>query len=457
MKLLAKLSVITLAVALQSCIATKPVEVPELAPLSGPQWSDTNVAAELTDFEQISESSQLNALIAEALANNFDLKAAYERLLAADKLARSAAGPRWPSLDMNLSQREQGAGAVVFGPNVNGSFDLSWEIDVWGRVAAGALQSSAAAVQQQALYHSARYSLAANVANTWFDVIEAKAQLYLAQQRRDNVEKNLVVIRDGFSAGIREALDVYSAKAELASNNAAVQLRTRQLTTLTRQMTLLLGRPVSLDLDIPSQFPTFNAAIPSNLSSELILRRPDIRAAGQALAVQQANLGIAKANRLPRFSLTASYGAIGNNLEQVLNGDITAWTALGGISAPIFRGNQLRAEQQRQYHLLEAEIATYQQTAMQAFIEIEQRLDDEQTLNREVRATAQAVQDSNLADEQALELYISGISNLNTWLQAQRTAFDRQSGLIQLQNQLLKNRVGLYLALGGDFYGVNQP
>ena len=160
---------------------------------------------------------------------------------------------------------------------------------------------------------------------------------------------------------------------------------------------------------------------------------------------------VAFTKRLPRFSFTGSSGALSSSLSDVLSGNDTTWSLLGGITAPLFQGGQLAAEQQRQRHLLNAQIATYKQTALRAFQEVEQTLSSEQQLLMQQYAAQQAAEISALAQDQALEQYVAGISNINTWLQAQRNAFDRSSALLQTQASVLKNRVDLYLALGGNF------
>jgi outer membrane protein TolC len=251
--------------------------------------------------------------------------------------------------------------------------------------------------------------------------------------------------------GIREALDVYSARAEWINGQTETLARKQTLNQALREMSLLLGRYPSLLNDVPDQLPDAMPALKAGLSSRLLERRPDVQAAYSEVLSQQSDVLVAGENRLPKFTLTASVGASSDRLSDVLRGDEFIWNVLGGITAPLFNAGKLEAEEQRQQHLLVAAIAAYRQTALNAFSEVEHTIDNDHLIFQQLTSAKETVRVSKQAEQQAFERYLAGLENVNTWLQAQRTAFDRTSRAMQLEVLYFQNRIQLHQALGGGF------
>ena len=412
-----------------------------------------------SQWHEIIQSEQLDQLIAEVLVHNKDLQATASRLLVARKQVEIASGERLPELDLSLDGSRQRNALGTTGNHTTGNqfsagLNLSWELDVWGRLSDAEQVALFTAEQQQALYQAAKLSLAGQVASDWIAAIEAKRQYALAQTRQQSLAASLEVIEDGFQVGIRQALDVYSARAEWINGKTEILERKQAVNDQLRALSLLLGRYPSLLSDIPDQLPDSLVALDAldeNLSSSLLERRPDVQAAYQAVQSQQSNVLVAGSNRLPRFTLTARTGASSEHLSDVLRGDDFIWNALGGITAPIFNAGRLAAEEQRQQHLLAAAIADFRQTALTAFAEVEQGIDHDHFIVLGLASASAAVEVSQQAEQQAFESYLAGLENLNTWLQAQRSAFERSSRLMQLEARYFQNRIQLHQALGGDF------
>jgi NodT family efflux transporter outer membrane factor (OMF) lipoprotein len=421
--------------------------VPELDTITSSDWQQHG---ELISWADVLEQPTLQSLINEALANNYDLQAAAARWQAAREQVTVAGGPRWPSLGANLDGQRQDIDKRTI-DSYRANLDVSWELDIWGKLALRQQSSFQAALQQQEFYRWSELSLAAQLTRTWLDSIEASQQLELAREREASLIQSLAVIESGFQSGIRSAFDVYSARAELAAAETATIVRQQSYRANLRRVATLLGRYPDTELDVPGDLPELKSTVPETLSVELLERRPDLKSAAHSLLAQQSNAGVASRNRLPSISISGRYGAANDSFSDVLSGDDVVWSALGGITAPIFQGGALAAEERRQQALLEASIADYKQTAITALGEVEQAMDNEQLISRQLLSGQNSVKVSKHAENQAFEQYVSGISSFNTWLQAQRTSFDRSSQLLELQNNLLKNRIDMYLALGGDF------
>ncbi len=421
-------------------------------------WSSEESVNAPLQWADFVDSAELAQIIEEAQLNNLDLQASTARRNAAFEQAKIASGRRWPALSAALDGNRQQRASTAFTTagsaiteTVSASVSASWEVDVWGELALGQKSAFNTALQQEQLLRWSQFSLSAQIARTWLDSIESQQQWQLAQQREKNLRDNLDIIENGFSSGIRDALDVYSARAEADASQANTVLRQQNFQSLVRQLEVLLGRYPGNALTLPKSAPSLRIEIPQQLPLNLLERRPDVIAGRHALISQQANLGVAKAKRLPGLNLRGSYGASNRRLRDVLDGDDIFWSAIAGLTAPLFQGGQLAAEQRRQAALLEASVADYKSTLLTAISEVEQGIDNELLINERLDAARRADQISRQAEQQAFESYVAGLTNLNTWLQAQRTAFDRQSQLLQLETELLKNRIGFYLALGGDF------
>ncbi|GLQ32762.1 efflux transporter outer membrane subunit [Litoribrevibacter albus] len=415
------------------------------------QWSAEADQSVSQAWHQVIASESLDSLIKEALAHNQDIKASASRVLAARSQAEITSGKLWPEIEASFEGRRQRAASGMTTNNYSLGLNLSWELDVWGRLSDSEQAALMSYQEQTFLYQSAKQSLAAQVALAWIEAIESKRQYQLAKAQEKSLKDSLDVIEDGFKSGVREALDVYSARAEWINGQTAVLERQQTVNQALRDLSVLLGRYPSLVNDIPDALPINLPTLRTNLSSRLLEQRPDVRAAYAAVMSQQSNVLVAGANRLPRFTLTGSVGASSDTLSDVLRGDELIWNALGGLTAPIFNAGQLANEEQRQQHLLEAAIAEYRQTALTAFSEVEQSIDNDHWIAQQMATAKDAVAVSKQAEQQAFESYLSGLDNLNTWLQSQRTAFERTSRLMQLETSYFQNRIQLHQALGGQF------
>lgn len=404
-------------------------------------------------WHQLLNAPQIGDLVSEALHNNPDWQATAARLQASTALV--AADSRWPNVDLTIEQQRSDNHSVISN-SASAGLRVNWELDLWGRLAQQELASEMNALSAVEETQWARFSLSAQVVKAWLDVQFQHQQLLLIEQRQNNLKQNLEVIQDGFNNGSRQALDLYSAQAEYANGEAEVLDAQRSARQSVLQLNRLLGRYPGQAWSGEYELPEVALLPPHSLSSTLLERRPDVQAAGYALAAQRAQAKVAQRNRWPVFSLTARAGYASNTLADVADGQHPFWSAIGNITQPLFKGQALKAESRRQVYLYEAALADYQSTAQNAFREALVVLNQEQSLYQQWQAAQRAAAVSEQAEQQALERYLSGLENFNTWLQAQRSAFSRRQGVLNLQAQLLSNRIDLYLALGGD-WNIDLP
>ena len=198
-------------------------------------------------------------------------------------------------------------------------------------------------------------------------------------------------------------------------------------------------------------------AVPAGVPADLVARRPDLVAAERQVAASEARLRVARRELLPSFSLTANTGTSTNALRTLLNGDFGVWGLVGNVVAPLWQGGRLRAEISRADARVAEVLATYVNTALLAYSEVETALAAEEYLADRVVHLTTSVEQARAAERLADERYRTGLDTYITVLDSQRSAFQAESQLIAARRLRLENRVDLYLALGGGFERLESP
>jgi len=415
--------------------------------------------------EQVGQSwlSDLNApklegLIAEAMAQNADLQRVTAVLGQSIAEARIAGADLMPSANLGLDGARQkistfgpsSTGGVIFenydlGPN------LSWEIDLWGRLRNLTSAALARVEVSQAELQAARLSLAAQVAKAWFNLIEAGQQAAEAGRTARAYQEDLNTLESRFKRGLAQGLDLRQTRTLAASAEADLAARKRALDAAKRNLEILLGRYPKAAVHPKTELPALPAAIPAGIPADLIQRRPDLIAAERRLAAADRELLARKKDLLPKISLTASGGTSSQEFDNLLDGDFSVWSLAGNLSQPIFQGGRIVANIDRSASIKEQARAAYRNAALQAFLEVETTLAAEAYLQNEYNYLKTAAKEANAAEEQAWDRYSKGTTDFLNVLDSQRTAAAARARLIGAKNLLLQNRIDLYLALGGPF------
>jgi len=442
---------------LGGCVQTQQPGVEELSVPVPESWSVSGSEGDVVDgWLNAFGDPVLNALVDEALGNNLSLKAAVARYDQAVALARIGGASRWPSISLGgTAQRSMGNNRQD-PPTRSRSdrFDVgataSWELDLWGRARAQALSAEAGAMAAEADYQSFRLSLANLVVQAWFSAIERRQQEALALETLTSFEANLTTVEERFRRGMSPALDLRLTRANVAGARSTHMLQKRLADLATRQLEVLLGRYPSGTMELSAALPDLGGPVPVGIPADLLLRRPDIDAASQRVVSSQAGLIESKRSLLPTISLTASYGRASSELEDLLKDSFDVWSLLGNITAPVFQGGRLRANVDLSDARLQEAVANYQNVGLIAFQEVESALNSEVYLRSQQGALELAAEESLGAQQLAEERYSRGLVEIITVLEAQRRAFNARISALAIKNQLLQNRLALYLALGGS-------
>lgn len=408
----------------------------------------------LDDFK----APRLRELVELALDSNNNLHAISARVKAARARARMAGAPLLPSanigLDASRSRRNITGSSTTRSRTVsNFGMDatISWEADLWGRLgnAASAATSDAAIADED--YRGARLLLASDVARNWFTAIETRLQTTLAEQTVDSFSRTLKIIEERYRLGLNTALDVRLARANLASAKSVLAVRLRDHDKTLRALEVLLGEYPAAKMTVAHVLPDIQKRIPAGLPAELLSRRPDIVAAGQKLRSAGERFEVARKNWLPSIRITASGGVATDEFRNLLDWKNLVWNFLAGITQPVFQGGRLSAERALAQADRSEALASYAQTVLNAFREVETALAAELRYTEQETALKNSAKEAHEAAKISFEHYQEGLVNITTLLDAQRRAYNAKSSSIRAKLDQLNNRIILYLALGGDF------
>lgn len=391
-----------------------------------------------------------------AFTHNPDLTAAVARLDQAIAEARVAGADRLPQARLGLDGRRQRIS--TFGPQSTGGvrfndfgldLNTSWELDLWGKVRDRKSAALGRVQAREAERRGARLSLAASVAQAWFNLVESRQQLELAKRLAKADAENQRTIESRFERGLSDALDLHRIRAQAANARAEVVQRRRTLDRTRRSLEILLGSYPQGQLSAQATLPDPPKPLPAGLPSDLLTRRPDLVAAERRLAAARKERDAARKERLPQFSLTASAGRSSREFRDLIDNNFSIWSLGANLAQPVLQGGRIAGNIDRAEALARQAAADYRATALQAFFEVEATLAAETYLRDQYTEVKRAAEEASAAERTAWERYRNGTADFLTALDARRTAAQAETRAIALRNQILQNRIDLYLALGG--------
>jgi NodT family efflux transporter outer membrane factor (OMF) lipoprotein len=466
MTMMMRISVLVVVAVLAGCRAQAPVAGLPLQEKAKPgaAWvasGSERMVAEPTAWLTQFDDATLRSAVTEAVEGNPDLRVAAARMVQAEARAIRSGAQRFPSAGMSLRTNEDWR-QVIAGPGeiirqrqdvYALNLDVSWEVDVWGRVRNNANAGRANAQAAAADYEAARLSLAANAARAWCNLLEAEWQARLASETVASFRKNLATVDSNFDKGVPgvTALDVRFARSSLASAEANLENRKRGRDEARRVLEGLMGRYPAGVFETSGKLPSLRRDIPVGMPSDLLLRRPDIAAAERRTAAALQTAKAARRALLPSFRITGDARTISEELMELLDEKKLVRSLVISLTQPIFQGGALRSDVKLAQAQAEELAQRYASVALTAFREVETALAAEIYLDGQIAALRRFAEESREAEKLAVSQYERGLTGILNVLESQRRAFDSQSGLIRAENQRLQTRIDLCLALGGGF------
>lgn len=392
-------------------------------------------------------------LVRQATANNRDLMAASANVERANALAVQAGAQLKPQANLAFASSRAGSGSNSISTVSNQalSVQLSWEVDLWGRISAGQRAAVASAEAAAADYQYAQHSLTAATAKAYFISIEAGRQVSILKDILTSLEETFRIVNVQYENGLASAQDVALTKSDLASTREQlITLEASQREAL-RALEVLLGRYPEGEVAVKTNLPALPPMPPLGVPSDTLERRPDLIASERRVAAAFNSVAQAKAARLPQLSLTGNLGGASSALSDITNPANVAWQLASNLLAPLFDGGTRKAQVEVATAEQKQALASYAQTALKAFSEVETNLDLANTLVQRENELKVALAEAEKAHHIAQLRHKEGEIALIDLLAMQQRVLSASSNKVSVQRLALEQRVNLFLALGGSW------
>ena len=410
---------------------------------------------------------ELHALEEQVAAANQNLKIAEARLREARALVRFNRAALFPTISagVGISSIRDSANRPFLTPNVNTgssgdllfSLDMSYEIDLWGRVRRTVAAARNEAQATAADLETARLSLQAELAIDYFELRAADAQKQLLDETVKAFEAALRLTTNRFQGGAAPKSDVAQAQTQLDTTLAQATDVTVQRAQLEHAIATLIGKPPAAFSLSPRPLDTPPPDIPVGLPSQLLERRPDIAAAERRVAEANEQIGIAKAAYYPTLMLNASVGFEGSSFGNVLNASSLLWAVGASITQTIFDGGRRRATSDAARAAYDATVAGYRQTTLTAFQQVEDNLAALRILEQEAQQQRRAVESAQQSLQLFTNRYRGGVDNYLQVITAQTVTLSNQRNEIDILRRRMGASVLLVKALGGGWDVAELP
>ena len=397
-------------------------------------------------------NTELDTLIATALEGSFDIKTAWARLRQAEAVARKAGADVYPALDLantSAARQRRGGNTVSETDTVSLGLAASYEIDLWGRIAATRDAERFRTQASHADLESAFMTVAASVADTWIALVGAQAELAVLDRQ---IETNAMLTQTlalRFANAMSSGLDVLQQQELLVAAQAERPSLEMEIQTLHTKLAVLLGlmpgnEPKSTTTELPALPPLPAPGLPA----DLLVARPDIRAAWERLSASRRDVGAAQASRLPAVRLSASGTFSGEN-----SGLFSNWllNLAAGLSAPLFDGGKLSAETDRMRAIVDEQVQTYGKTVADALKEAEDALSNETRQQARLLKLQEQLRYAEVAREESRTSYFGGRDTFLRYITQLQSVQKQERNVIREQATLLRYRIALHRALGGDW------
>jgi multidrug efflux system outer membrane protein len=435
--------------------------IPEAYTGAEGEWKIATPQAHLPkdNWWEIFGDSELNRLESDAAAANQDLKAAaarFEQARAVADVARSGLFPRLgvafqPTEQHDSKNRPAGGKPGQTYDSYTVPFDLSYEIDLWGRVRRTVESATAQKEASADDVESVRLAIQAEVAVDYFTIRALDADKALLLSSIEVYRRSLVLVRSRRAGGMVSDLDVAQAETILKTTEAQLPDTALQRAKFEHALAVLTGKNASLFHVAEEPLDLGPLVIPPSLPSELLERRPDIAAAERRMAAANAGIGVATAGFFPTVKFSGLAGFQSADIGMLFDWPSRLWAVGPSLTLPLFQGGQLTANLRQAKAVHEETVARYRQTVLTAFADVETNLAAERLLAIEYEQLMAAMQSARKQLEIANNRYGSGLVTYLEVATAQNTALGTERIGMRLRGQQLVAVVGLIKSLGGGW------
>lgn len=414
------------------------------------------------DWWTLYHSPMLDRLLQQAIANNRDLRAAHANLAAAQAVAAAARGGLFPQLDFAASAEREKVSYAAFGlrqsPAVFNVFSVgptvSYSLDPFGGRRRLVEEREAQADVERDQLTAAYLAVTGNAVSDAIDIAGINAQIAAVEDVITDDRNLLALVQRSVQAGGATDLDVESARSQLAADRTLLPPLQQRLSVARHVLAVLVAKTPAAET--PANFTlesmTLPAEVPVSLPSALVHQRPDILAAEAELHVASAAVGVATAQLYPDITLTAGIEQIGLAPHTLLTAGDNVWNFGAGVTAPLFHGGALKAQQRAAESNFASARATYQQVVLQSFAQVADTLDALQHDTRLLGEQRAALESSHRSLELTRRAYREGDIALLQVLDASRLYQRARLGYAQAAAQRYLDTAQLFLAMGGGWW-----
>jgi multidrug efflux system outer membrane protein len=411
--------------------------------------TDTSSFANI-EWVKLFKDTVLQRLVQTGLKNNYNIRIAFARIEEARAAFKVARGQQWPQISAQVAggwqQQALPGGNTSEYSTLAATGQISWEIDLWGKLRRSKEAARANLFAQVAFQQAVRITLINEIVANYFNLLEFDNELRITRENIVIRQVSLDLVRNKMIAGTASGLVVAQAEAELAQAMTQLPMLEMKVGENENYLSILLG-------ESPHAIKRGNAMLDQinspeiktpGIPAQLILRRPDIIQAEQTLVAANANIGVARAMMLPSLGISGSIGAAFNPTNLV-------YSALGNLVAPIFAGGQLRQGVVKAKAQKEQMLYSYQLAIVTGLKEVSNALIAYSKLIEIVQSQQTTVNAAQTAFDLSNQLYNAGYASYLDVIQAQQLLFSAQVALSQAQSDQLTAVVNLYSALGGGW------
>jgi multidrug efflux system outer membrane protein len=434
--------------------------IPASWPVGDPYLAQAEVGLPALTYKQVFTDARLQTLIAEAIANNRNLRAAAANIAAAREQYRIQRANQLPTVDASTGATISGDKDKNVGAQFNAGVSVpNFELDLFGRLRSLTDVQLNRYFASEAGGRATRLTLVANIANAWLDYAADASLLRISSETAASAEKSVRLTRIRLEGGVAPRTDLDQAEQILSTAQADLA---RERTTVAQDVNalqLLVGAPIAPSLLPSSIDDAFGSIAPveTGLDSYVLLRRPDVIQAEYQLRAADANIGAARAALFPRITLTGLLGFASSALLKLFTGGAFGWSAGADASYTIFQSGAGHANVRLTQAQQRAAVADYQGAIQTAFRDVSDALARRGTINDELAARQRqqaATADTYLLTEAR---YRAGIDPFLTVLDAQRSYYSAQQTLVNTKLTAAQNIVDTYQAIGGDVLLEGTP
>ena len=408
----------------------------------------------------------LDSLIQLAVAQNYNLAVATNRIQRSRAAMYAAAAQFYPTIKMNAGwTKEQTSGTIGLLPLAIESYftaalEMNWELDLFGSIRKRFKAQKANFHASQEEYVGVMVALAAQVGAAYVNLRASQEQLYVLHQNADSQLKILKIVQARFDAGLTSQLDVAQAKSVYSSTKASIPPVETAIEGYMGALAVLVGEyPQNMRASLMEATPMPDQIIPITIGipMALLMRRPDIRQAEKSIDAQAALLGASKSDWLPQIFMSGSIGFESHQMNRLFKKKSVAFLIAPVLSWTLFSGtSRIQATREAKANL-QASINSFNQLVLTAVQEADQAMMAYRYSIKQIVALKEVRFQGEEVLNLSMELYKEGLSDFQNVLDAQRSLLNYESQLVQAQNNSIQQLITLYRALGGGWDYISEP